>query len=179
MLGSVFLTTTNQLTHSPTSIQPSPQPQTPSSQPNQLTTTSIQHPRRPLRSNTKVPNEPLVNRPLASHSFAEGMSGSLQSLRRKAFERKHSTRDTTNGQGVGSDSAVGITTAVAKPIMPNSRPSIAQFRVRDQPSKMIIPPPYGQEEVQAAAKALAAGIPDGIPHSDIKDIPVALAAPTA
>ncbi|ORZ10927.1 bacterial low temperature requirement A protein-domain-containing protein [Lobosporangium transversale] len=126
-------------------------PQTPSSQPNQLTTTSIQHPRRPLRSNTKVPNE-------LFHSFAEGMSGSLQSLRRKAFERKHSTRE----QRVGSDSAVGITQP------------IAQFRVRDQPSKMIIPPPYGQEEVQAAAKALAAGIPDGIPHSDIKDIPVAL-----
>ncbi|KAG0211279.1 hypothetical protein BGX28_008224 [Mortierella sp. GBA30] len=50
--------------------------------------------------------------------------------------------------------------------MPRSRPSMTQFRMRDQPSKMIIPPPYGQETVQEAAKALAAGIPDGIPRSN-------------
>lgn len=44
--------------------------------------------------------------------------------------------------------------------------------MRDQPSKMIIPPPYGQEKVQEAAKALAAGIPDGIPNMVHKPVSV-------
>jgi len=55
--------------------------------------------------------------------------------------------------------------APARPVMPRSRPSMTQFKLREQPAKMIIPPPYGQEKVQEAAKALAAGIPDGIPRA--------------
>ncbi|KAG0025612.1 hypothetical protein BGZ81_007015 [Podila clonocystis] len=39
---------------------------------------------------------------------------------------------------------------------------MAQVR---NPARMIIPPRYGEEEVQEAAIALAAGIPDGIPGS--------------
>lgn len=37
--------------------------------------------------------EPLKSRLQASQTFAEGMSGSIQSLRRKAFERMQSTKD--------------------------------------------------------------------------------------
>lgn len=47
-------------------------------------------------------------------------------------------------------------------VMPRSRPTMAQVR---NPARMIIPPRYGEEEVQEAAIALAAGIPDGIPGS--------------
>ncbi|KAF8943219.1 hypothetical protein BGZ47_005685 [Haplosporangium gracile] len=59
----------------------------------------------------------------------------------------------------------------ARPVMPRSRPSMTQFKMREQPAKMIIPPPYGQEKVQEAAKALAAGIPDGIPHGGGSHLP--------
>ncbi|KAG0242580.1 hypothetical protein BGX31_000174 [Mortierella sp. GBA43] len=81
------------------------------------------------------------------------------------------------GGGGGGGGATGTTmattaTGVAQPIMPRSRPTMAQFRMRDQPSKMIIPPPYGQEKVQEAAKALAAGIPDGIPNMVHKPVSV-------
>ncbi|KAG0025611.1 hypothetical protein BGZ81_007014 [Podila clonocystis] len=37
--------------------------------------------------------EPLKSRLQASQTFAEGMTGSIQSLRRKAFERMQSTKD--------------------------------------------------------------------------------------
>ncbi|KAF9572722.1 hypothetical protein EC968_009537 [Mortierella alpina] len=50
---------------------------------------------------------------------------------------------------------------------------MTQFRMRDQPSKMIIPPPYGEEMVQEAAKALAAGIPNGIRRSNTIHAPAA------
>ncbi|KAI1303947.1 hypothetical protein EDD11_005263 [Mortierella claussenii] len=73
-------------------------------------------------------------------------------------------------------STIGAYSAVARPIMPRSRPSMTQFHVRDQPARMIIPPPYGQEKVQEAAKALAAGIPDGIPRSGSIHVPAAAAA---
>ncbi|KAF9418613.1 hypothetical protein BGZ94_009653 [Podila epigama] len=42
---------------------------------------------------------------------------------------------------------------------------MGQFGMKDRPGRMIVPPPYGQEMVQEAAEALAAGIPDGIPGS--------------
>ncbi|KAG0376072.1 hypothetical protein BGX24_008317 [Mortierella sp. AD032] len=119
--------------------------------------------------------EPLRNRPIARQTFAEGMNQGIQSLRRTVFQRTHSTKDDSNGDNeekgsaVGSDSAAATSTSVnkalARPVMPRSRPSMTQFKMREQPAKMIIPPPYGQEKVQEAAMALAAGIPDGIPHA--------------
>ncbi|KAG0335770.1 hypothetical protein BG000_007250 [Podila horticola] len=113
--------------------------------------------------------EPLKSRLQASQTFAEGMSGSIQSLRRKAFERMQSTKDslmrtpgaeTITGSirsETGSNSSHALHT-----VMPRSRPTMAQVR---NPARMIIPPRYGEEEVQEAAIALAAGIPDGIPGS--------------
>ncbi|KAG0046791.1 hypothetical protein BGZ83_008052 [Gryganskiella cystojenkinii] len=71
----------------------------------------------------------------------------------------------------GSTPPTATTTgAMARPIMPRSRPSMTQFKMREQPSKMIIPPPYGQDIVQEAAKALAAGIPDGIPGTPLTKV---------
>ncbi|KAF8982762.1 hypothetical protein BGZ52_001533 [Haplosporangium bisporale] len=45
------------------------------------------------RSRVRQLTEPLKSRLQASQTFAEGMSGSIQSLRRKAFERMQSTKD--------------------------------------------------------------------------------------
>lgn len=45
------------------------------------------------RSRVRQLAEPLKSRLQASQTFAEGMSGSIQSLRRKAFERMQSTKD--------------------------------------------------------------------------------------
>ncbi|KAK3833558.1 MAG: bacterial low temperature requirement A protein-domain-containing protein [Linnemannia gamsii] len=129
----------------------------------------------PSRSMSRPLFEPLRNRPIARQTFAEGMNQGIQSLRRTVFQRTHSTKDDSNedneekGLAVGSDSAAATSTSVnkalARPVMPRSRPSMTQFKMREQPAKMIIPPPYGQEKVQEAAMALAAGIPDGIPHA--------------
>ncbi|KAF9901919.1 hypothetical protein EC991_005567 [Linnemannia zychae] len=120
--------------------------------------------------------EPLRNRPMARQTFAEGMNQGIQSLRRTVFKRTHSTKGDSNEDNekeelaAGMEAAVGATStsvnkAPARPVMPRSHPSMTQFKMREQPAKMIIPPPYGQEEVQEAAKALAAGIPDGIPYA--------------
>ncbi|KAG0265252.1 hypothetical protein BGZ95_003370 [Linnemannia exigua] len=128
----------------------------------------------PSRSMSRPLYEPLRNRPLARQTFAEGMNQGIRSLRRTVFKRTHSTKDDSNedneekGSAVGIDSGAASTSvnkALARPVMPRSRPSMTQFKMREQPAKMIIPPPYGQEKVQEAAKALAAGIPDGIPHA--------------
>ncbi|KAG0001625.1 hypothetical protein BGZ79_004385 [Entomortierella chlamydospora] len=106
------------------------------------------------------------------------MSNNIQSFRRRTLERMYtnkSSKGTKDTPGELSSTAVtesfsanatGSSTGVARPIMPRSRPSLAQFRMKDQPSKMIIPPPYGRQVVQEAAVALAAGIPDGIPRSN-------------
>ncbi|KAG0364300.1 hypothetical protein BGZ54_007666 [Gamsiella multidivaricata] len=155
----------NQLTQSPTSLQPS-SPNTPAS------TSDL--PDGPTRSQSNPTAGPLRSQLQASQTFAEGMTGSIQSLRRKAFERIHPKTDikqSTPGPSSAAAAATATATGVARPIMPRSRPSMTQFKVRDQPSKMIIPPPYGQERVQAAAKALAAGIPDGIPRSSTMHAP--------
>ncbi|KAG0294669.1 hypothetical protein BGZ96_000694 [Linnemannia gamsii] len=116
--------------------------------------------------------EPLSNRPQARQTFAEGMNHGIQSLRRTVFKRTHSTKGDSNEDGeTGSAAAttaieaLSANKAPARPVMPRSRPSMTQFKMREQPAKMIIPPPYGQEKVQEAARALAAGIPDGIPHA--------------
>ncbi|KAF9081440.1 hypothetical protein BGX23_000872 [Mortierella sp. AD031] len=115
--------------------------------------------------------EPLRNRPQARQTFAEGMNNGIQSLRRTVFKRTHSNKpddsnadDDTTGSAVTA-TATSTSKAPTRPVMPRSRPSMTQFRMREQPAKMIIPPPYGQEKVQEAAMALAAGIPDGIPHA--------------
>ncbi|KAK3806837.1 MAG: bacterial low temperature requirement A protein-domain-containing protein [Benniella sp.] len=159
---------THQFTHSPTSIQPSPTASAPTVSPstNDLPGASEK------QGISQLP-APLRSRPVASQTFAEGMNGSLQALRRKTIDRLHHRRDTRltmaeSSSAAAADMATGaVSSGIARPIMPRSRPSMAQFRMRDQPSKMIIPPPYGQEKVQEAAKALAAGIPNGIPHSNI------------
>lgn len=85
-------------------------------------------------------------------------------------------RNSNDDEEAGSAATVTATTsstnkAPARPVMPRSRPSMTQFKMREQPAKMIIPPPYGQEKVQEAAKALAAGIPDGIPHGGGSHLP--------
>ncbi|KAG9067062.1 hypothetical protein KI688_012974 [Linnemannia hyalina] len=121
--------------------------------------------------------EPLRNRPQARQTFAEGMNHGIQSLRRTVFNRAHSTRNDGNedeetGSAATATAATSSTNkAPARPVMPRSRPSMTQFKVREQPAKMIIPPPYGQEKVQEAAKAIAAGIPDGIPHGGGSHLP--------
>ncbi|KAF9987420.1 hypothetical protein BGZ75_000633 [Mortierella antarctica] len=102
------------------------------------------------------------------------MAGSIQSLRKKAFERMNSHMESRNVAAEGPSSiASGHSTGAARPVMPRSRPSMTQFRMRDQPAKMIIPPPYGEEMVQEAAKALAAGIPEGIRRSHTIHAPAA------
>ncbi|KAG0349466.1 hypothetical protein BG004_005817 [Podila humilis] len=128
----------------------------------------------PKMNRVRQLTEPLKTRLQGSHTFAEGMSGSIQSLRRKAVERMQSTKDNVfKGPGAGSisgsvvgDGETSSTTSSAKghnrALMPRTRPTMAQFKMRDHPGKMFIPPPYGQEEAQEAAIALAAGIPDGI-----------------
>ncbi|GJJ74550.1 hypothetical protein EMPS_06908 [Entomortierella parvispora] len=131
------------------------------SDPPQIANTGV----RPPNPSFSKMLEPLRTGIQASQTFAEGMGTNLQSLRRKAFERSQSHRDrqaTFSEGGSSSATAAATTTAAARPIMPRSRPSMTQFKMREQPSKMIIPPPYGQEKVQEAAMALAAGIPDGI-----------------
>ncbi|KAF9352593.1 hypothetical protein BGX26_009634 [Mortierella sp. AD094] len=152
-----------QITHSPISAQPIPG-----------TPTSTHDP----RSDQNPPSEPLSSRPLASQTFAEGMSNNIPSIRRRALERMHTNKSSKGTKNTAADlssttvtesssaNATGSSTGVARPIMPRSRPSLTQFRMKDQPSKMIIPPPYGREIVQQAAAALAAGIPDGIPGSN-------------
>ncbi|KAF9544241.1 hypothetical protein EC957_012287 [Mortierella hygrophila] len=121
--------------------------------------------------------EPLRNRPQARQTFAEGMNHGIQSLRRTVFNRAHSTRNDGNEDEETGSAATAIAAtsstnkAPARPVMPRSRPSMTQFKIREQPAKMIIPPPYGQEKVQEAAKALAAGIPDGIPHGGGSHLP--------
>ncbi|KAF9384122.1 hypothetical protein CPB97_005915 [Podila verticillata] len=117
------------------------------------------------RSRVRQLAEPLKSRLQASQTFAEGMSGSIQSLRRKAFERMQSTKDSlmrTPGADSIAVSETGSSSSHPMPVMPRSRPTMVQTR---NPGRMIIPPPYGQEMVQEAALALAAGIPDGIPGS--------------
>lgn len=73
--------TTHQLSHSPTSFQPSPTSFT-----NDLPTWE--------KPSSNHPSGPQRNRPLASQTFAEGMADSLQSLRRKTFDRIQPRRDT-------------------------------------------------------------------------------------
>ncbi|KAF9953966.1 hypothetical protein BGZ72_005004 [Mortierella alpina] len=150
----------NQLTESPTSIHPP--------------TLSIEPGAQDDHSSSSNAQGPLRSRLLASQTFAEGMAGSIQSLRKKALERMNSHMESRNVTAERSSSiASGHSTGAARPVMPRSRPSMTQFRMRDQPSKMIIPPPYGQEIVQEAAKALAAGIPDGIRRSNTIHAPAA------
>ncbi|KAF9109764.1 hypothetical protein BGX27_007231 [Mortierella sp. AM989] len=149
----------SQITQSPTSARLTP-----------TTPTSA----NAFRSEINPFDEPLSTRPKASHTFAEGMSSSIQSLRRKAFERINTMNTAADSSGTikaESTSAIvanetGSSTGIARPIMPRSRPSLTQFKLRDQPSKMFIPPQYGQEIVLEAATALAAGIPHGVPRSN-------------
>ncbi|KAF9932203.1 hypothetical protein FBU30_008758 [Linnemannia zychae] len=131
------------------------------------------HPAAPTRSLSRSLFEPLRNRPQARQTFAEGMNHGIQSLRRTVFNRTHSTKadshdDEEKGSAAnatGEEATLPANKAPPRPVMPRSHPSMTQFKMREQPAKMIIPPPYGQEKVQEAAKALAAGIPDGIPHA--------------
>ncbi|KAF9279518.1 hypothetical protein BGZ68_007868 [Mortierella alpina] len=158
----------NQLTESPTSIHPPVLRTEPNASQQREPAAQDDHP-----SSSSAPG-PLRTRLLASQTFAEGMAGSIQSLRKKALERMNSHMESRNVTAEGSSSvASGHSTGAARPVMPRSRPSMTQFRMRDQPSKMIIPPPYGEEMVQEAAKALAAGIPDGIRRSNTIHAPAA------
>ncbi|KAF9152125.1 hypothetical protein BG015_005752 [Linnemannia schmuckeri] len=128
----------------------------------------------PARSVSRPLFEPLRNRPQARQTFAEGMNHGIQSLRRTVFNRTHSTKHDSNEDeetGSAATATSSANKAPARPVMPRSRPSMTQFKMREQPAKMIIPPPYGQEKVQEAAKALAAGIPDGIPHGGGSHLP--------
>ncbi|KAK3834417.1 MAG: bacterial low temperature requirement A protein-domain-containing protein [Linnemannia elongata] len=130
----------------------------------------------PARSLSRPLFEPLRNRPQARQTFAEGMNHGIQSLRRTVFNRTHSTKNDSNedeeaGLAATTTATSSANKAPARPVMPRSRPSMTQFKMREQPAKMIIPPPYGQEKVQEAAKALAAGIPDGIPHGGASHLP--------
>ncbi|KAF9191066.1 hypothetical protein BGZ50_009679 [Haplosporangium sp. Z 11] len=149
----------NQLTQSPTTYEPSTVALNAAAH-QQTRAESSQTNIESTRGQSRPLHEPQNNRLFASQTFAEGMGGSIQSLRRKAFERMNSHKDKNESilAPVPSTTATGI----ARPVMPRSRPSIAQFAARDQPPKMIIPPPYGQEEEQEAAIALAAGIPNDI-----------------
>ncbi|KAF9584953.1 hypothetical protein BGW38_004520, partial [Lunasporangiospora selenospora] len=117
--------------------------------------------------------EPLRNSIFARQTFAEGMTGGLNNLRRRAMDRMHSFREKDSTNPATSEPLDNHVTgsSTARPVMPRSRPSMAQFKMREQPSKMIIPPPYGQNEVQEAAMALAAGIPDGIPSAGLTNDP--------
>lgn len=161
--------TTPLITHSPTSFAHSNVATDPEKQQEDRPT--------PARSMSRPLFEPLRNRPQARQTFAEGMNHGIQSLRRTVFNRTHSTKhDSNDDEEAGSAATATATTsstnkAPARPVMPRSRPSMTQFKMREQPAKMIIPPPYGQEKVQEAAKALAAGIPDGIPHGGGSHLP--------
>ncbi|KAG0249247.1 hypothetical protein BG011_009466 [Mortierella polycephala] len=143
----------NQLTHSPTTYEPSTGALNAAAH-QQTRSESCQTNIAPTRGQSRPLHEPQNNRPFASQTFAEGMGGSIQSLRRKAFERMNSHKENRN--------EAMLAPGIARPVMPRSRPSMVQFTARDQPPKMIIPPPYGQEEEQEAAIALAVGIPEGI-----------------
>ena len=81
--------TTHQFTHSPTSIQPSPTASAPTVSPS---TNDL--PGASEKQGVSQPPAPLRSRPVASQTFAEGMNGSLQALRRKTFDRLHHRRDT-------------------------------------------------------------------------------------
>ncbi|KAF9190118.1 hypothetical protein BGZ51_008907 [Haplosporangium sp. Z 767] len=149
----------NQLTQSPTTYEPSTVALNAAAH-QQTRAESSQTNIESTRGQSRPLHEPQNNRLFASQTFAEGMGGSIQSLRRKAFERMNSHKD--KNESILAPVPSTTATGVARPVMPRSRPSIAQFAARDQPPKMIIPPPYGQEEEQEAAIALAAGIPNDI-----------------
>ncbi|KAF9193884.1 hypothetical protein BGZ49_003237, partial [Haplosporangium sp. Z 27] len=127
-------------------------------------------PPTPPTADTNQSIEPTNNRPLARQTLGERMNNSVRSFRHRATERMQASKTFggTKERISNSTSAntAGTPTSMTRSMVSHSRPNLAQFRKKDQPSKMIIPPPYGQDRAYEAAVALADGIPDGIPRSN-------------
>ncbi|KAG0232148.1 hypothetical protein BGW42_008364 [Actinomortierella wolfii] len=113
----------------------------------------------------KGPLGPLRSRIIPNHTFAEGVSTGMQAFRRTLGRVNTaispSTSDIGEKHGSVTPGAASRTSSRHHHLhsrMPRTRPILTQFHNRDQPARMFVPPPYGQEKLQEAAKVFAEGI---------------------
>ncbi|KAG0260998.1 hypothetical protein DFQ27_003215 [Actinomortierella ambigua] len=117
----------------------------------------------------KGPLGPLRSRIMPNHTIAEGVNHGMQAFRRTLDRMNTAIHGSSSDLGGSATpgSARGTFTGSQTSSrrhhslhsrVPRTRPTLAQFHNRDQPSRLFVPPPYGQEEVQEAAKVFAAGI---------------------
>ncbi|KAF9978033.1 hypothetical protein BGZ73_003960 [Actinomortierella ambigua] len=143
-------------------------PPTPRRQASAVTTGDLPSTLEQAGDEGKGPLGPLRSRVMPSHSFAEGVTHGVQAFRRTLGRMNTAIHGSTSdfGGSVTPTSARGTIAGSQTSSrhhhlhsrVPRTRPTLAQFHNRDQPSRLFVPPPYGQERIQEAAKVFAAGI---------------------